>query len=65
MIALVRGDRQADALGIYDRLRRELASELGIDPSLGLRTLQAKILQGRPWLGRGGAGEQPEWLARF
>lgn len=64
MIALMRGGRQADALAAYDRLRQQLAGELGLDPSPALRTLQAKILRADPgW--DVAPREQPSWLARF
>ena len=65
MIALMRGGRQADALAAYDRLRKELAGELGIDPSPALRTLQAKILRADPGWDIAAPNEQPDWLARF
>lgn len=65
MIALMRGGRQADALAAYDRLRRELAGELGLDPSPALRTLQAKILRADPGWDVAAPREQPSWLTRF
>ena len=42
--ALYRCDRQADALEVYQNLRRTLAEELGIDPSVALRRLEAAVL---------------------
>jgi DNA-binding SARP family transcriptional activator len=45
MIALVRSGRRADALAAYDRLRRSLARELGIDPGEALQALQGRILR--------------------
>lgn len=65
MIALMRGGRQADALAAYDRLRQELAGELGIDPSPALRTLQAKILRADPGWDIAAPHKQPSWLTRF
>jgi DNA-binding SARP family transcriptional activator len=44
MIALYRDGRQADALQVYRRARAVLASELGLDPSSGLRALEAAVL---------------------
>ncbi|BAJ30032.1 MULTISPECIES: AfsR/SARP family transcriptional regulator [Kitasatospora] len=48
MTALCRGGRQADALAVYDEGRRFLAAELGLEPSPGLRALQAEILADGP-----------------
>lgn len=42
--SLYRLGRQADALAAYDRLRRVLRRELGIDPQPSLVTLHARIL---------------------
>jgi len=44
MIALYRADRQAEALEAYQRARRELTEELGIEPSKSLRDLHQAIL---------------------
>jgi len=50
MIALARSGRRADALATYDRLRRALAQDLGIDPGAALQALQARILRAdRDW----------------
>ena len=46
MLALHRGDRRADALSHYARLRRRLADELGIDPSSTLQRLFRRIVEG-------------------
>ena len=50
MLALYRSGRQADALAAYQRLRRTLDEELGIDPSQALRDLEAAILRQDPSL---------------
>jgi DNA-binding SARP family transcriptional activator len=42
--ALYRSSRQADALAAYQRLRRMLVEELGIEPSEPLRALESRIL---------------------
>jgi DNA-binding SARP family transcriptional activator len=50
MLALYRSDRQAEALAAYQDARRELADELGIEPSAALRGLERRILQQDPGL---------------
>ncbi|MGW6395928.1 AfsR/SARP family transcriptional regulator [Streptomyces sp. NPDC055103] len=47
MVALARSGRQAEALEVYRRGRRELIDELGIEPGEELRRLQEAILAGR------------------
>jgi DNA-binding SARP family transcriptional activator len=42
--ALYRSGRQADALAAYQRVRRILADELGIEPSTALRQLEHQVL---------------------
>ena len=44
MVALYRAGRQGEALRTYERARRVLREELGIDPGPGLRRLEAAIL---------------------
>ncbi|GLY48763.1 AfsR/SARP family transcriptional regulator [Lentzea sp. NBRC 102530] len=44
MTALHRSDRQADALELYERTRRLLASGLGVEPGHGLRKAHQAIL---------------------
>ncbi|MGX2998272.1 BTAD domain-containing putative transcriptional regulator [Streptomyces sp. JNUCC 64] len=50
MRALYRCGRQADALGVYSRLRTALVEDLGLEPSRELRTLQQAILTHDPSL---------------
>lgn len=45
MLALYRSGRQADALHWFERTRRHLSSELGVDPGYSLRTLHQQILR--------------------
>jgi DNA-binding SARP family transcriptional activator len=45
MLALYRSGRQGDALAAYQRCRRTLAEELGIEPSPALRRLEGDILR--------------------
>ncbi|MFE7858584.1 BTAD domain-containing putative transcriptional regulator, partial [Streptomyces sp. NPDC057403] len=42
--ALYRGGRRAEALAVYDRTRRTLVGELGIEPGPSLRALRAGLL---------------------
>lgn len=44
MLALYRCGRQAEALDAYARARAMFRDELGIDPGVAMRTLQARIL---------------------
>ena len=45
MLALYRSGRQADALAVYQALRRRLDDELGLQPGQELRDLEAAILR--------------------
>ena len=56
MLALYRCGRQSDALGAAARLRRLLADELGVDPSVEVRTLEERILRQDPSLAATSAG---------
>ncbi|MGY1722771.1 BTAD domain-containing putative transcriptional regulator [Blastococcus sp. SYSU DS0533] len=49
-LALYRGGRQGDALGVLRRAREHLADELGIDPGRELRELEAAVLAQDPAL---------------
>jgi DNA-binding SARP family transcriptional activator len=48
MLALNRAGRQADALKAYQRLRRALDEDLGIEPSPALRNLKTAVLRQDP-----------------
>ncbi|QNP61467.1 AfsR/SARP family transcriptional regulator [Streptomyces genisteinicus] len=50
VLALWRCGRQAEALEEYERARRRLADELGVDPGAALRRLYGRILAGDPEL---------------
>ncbi len=50
MLALYRSGRQGEALTAFDRVRGELADELGVDPGRSLQDLQQRILQQDPLL---------------
>ena len=52
MLALYRSGRQADALKAFGRARERLVGDLGIDPSPELRTLEERILNQDPLLGK-------------
>ncbi|WP_331754169.1 tetratricopeptide repeat protein (plasmid) [Streptomyces sp. NBC_00012] len=50
ILTLYRCERQAEALEAYERARRRLADELGVDPGAALRQLYERILTGEPQL---------------
>ncbi len=50
ILALYRAGRQAEALEAYDRFRRMLDAELGLEPSPSLKRLQQQILTQDPSL---------------
>ncbi|MGB5432022.1 MAG: BTAD domain-containing putative transcriptional regulator, partial [Acidimicrobiia bacterium] len=52
MLALYRSGRQADALKAFGRARERLVGDLGINPSPELRTLEERILNQDPLLGK-------------
>ena len=49
-MALYRCGRQGDAVGAFDRARRMLVEELGIEPGRELRDLQVRVLEQDPAL---------------
>ena len=55
MVALYRAGRQADALDVYARTRTTLDEELGLEPSVTLRSLHERVLRQDEAL-----GAQPE-----
>jgi DNA-binding SARP family transcriptional activator len=56
MLALYRCGRQSEALAAAARLRRTLATELGVDPSPEVRRLEEQILRQDPTLSSSTAG---------
>ncbi len=65
MVALYRCGRQAEALGVYDRARKHLVRELGIEPGPALRDRMEAVLHHDPALAAPGpAGPFPEALPR-
>lgn len=69
MLALYRCGRQADALEAFQRARRVLGEELGLDPSPRLRQVEARLLAQDPALdlprrGHHGPGGAPGNLPR-
>ena len=50
MLALYRAHRQADALDVFQALRRTLVDELGVEPAASLQQLHRRILRADPTL---------------
>ncbi|WP_258396562.1 AfsR/SARP family transcriptional regulator [Streptomyces sp. Amel2xB2] len=59
MHALHCSGRRSEALQVYNRLRRDLVEELGLEPSPLLQRAQQAILSGEPQLGAGSPLEAP------
>lgn len=49
MISLYRSGRTADALNVFERLRRTLVAEFGIEPGPALQDIQRSVLSGETW----------------
>ena len=45
MLALYRSGRQVEALRAFDRHRRQLADDVGVEPAVELRELEGAILR--------------------
>jgi DNA-binding SARP family transcriptional activator len=64
MLALYRSGRQTEALDVYQRARRWLIEELGIEPTAELQELHGAILRQEAGLGLGGPrSASPDHLA--
>jgi basic membrane lipoprotein Med (substrate-binding protein (PBP1-ABC) superfamily) len=59
MIALYRSGRQADALEVYERTRRSLDVELGLQPSDELQRLAGQIVRQEPQLRKPAPATEP------
>src|ERR671936_2413633 len=60
MLALYRSGRQAEALAVYQRTRRTLVDELGIEPGETLQQLERAILEHDPALDPPAARRPPQ-----
>lgn len=64
MVSLYRSGRTADALGAYQRIRRQLVEELGVEPGPELWRLNNAILAGEPRVGTEAWAPHPAALVR-
>ena len=60
MLALYRAGRHAEALEVYERTRRALADDLGLQPSAELQQLSGQMVRQEPHLRRSPASAGPE-----
>lgn len=60
MVALYRCRRQGEALQVYERLRRTLVGELGVDPAPSVQALHRRILVADPALSSGTSDTRTE-----
>ncbi|MEV0381490.1 BTAD domain-containing putative transcriptional regulator [Nonomuraea sp. NPDC050643] len=66
LLTLDRCGRQAEALAGYERLRRRLSEDLGVDPSPELRRIHLALLKGDTWQATPMAPRQlPPGVAEF
>ena len=63
MRALWGSGRATEALQVYDRHRRGLAAEFGLDPAPALQDLQARILRNEPPEAPRPGPQPPRWFA--
>src|SRR6202050_928567 len=63
MRALWGSGRATEALQVYDRHRRGLAAEFGLDPAPALQDLQARLLRTEPPDAPGPGPQPPRWFA--
>ena len=64
MLALYRAGRQAEALDVYEKTRRRLDDDLGLQPSAELRALSGQIVRQEPELRRSRPSDQRGLLLR-
>ncbi|WP_245985129.1 AfsR/SARP family transcriptional regulator [Streptomyces tateyamensis] len=60
MLALERSGQRAEALAVYQRLRRALVDELGIEPGAEVRAIHQQVLRADPDRSRQAGGPDPD-----